>query len=114
MQRAGFLPDVISSDVHLFNRQGPAVDLLTTMNKAIALGVDLQSVVSMATTAAAKALRRPELGTLKVGAEGDASIFAVEETPRDLLDSLGALLVASKSLTPRGTAKAGKWREAVR
>lgn len=114
MQRAGFLPDVISSDVHLFNRQSPAVDLLTTMNKAIALGVDLPDVVTMATTAAATALRRPELGTLTVGAEGDASLFAVEDAPRNLFDSLGALLVAPKSLSPRGTVKAGLWREAVR
>ena len=113
MQRAGFLPDVISSDVHLFNRKTPAVDLLTTMNKAIALGVDLPDVVTMATTAAATALRRPELGTLKVGAAGDASLFTMEETPRDLFDSLGALLVAQKSLRPRGTVQAGIWREAV-
>lgn len=111
MQRAGFLPDVISSDVHLFNRQSPAVDLLTTMNKAIALGVNLPDVVSMVTTAAATALRRPDLGALKVGAEGDASLFAVEDDPRNLFDSLGALLVAPKTLNPRGTVKAGMWRQ---
>ncbi|MNT79253.1 dihydroorotase [compost metagenome] len=111
MQRAGFLPDVISSDVHLFNRQSPAVDLLTTMNKAIALGVDLPDVVTMATTAAAAALRRPDLGALKVGAEGDASLFAVEDAPRNLYDSLGALLTAPKSLRPHGTVKAGIWRQ---
>lgn len=111
MQRAGFLPDVISSDVHLFNRQSPAVDLLTTMNKAIALGVDLHDVVTMATTAAAAALRRSDLGALKVGAEGDASLFAVEDAPRNLFDSLGSLLVAPKSLNPRGTVKAGMWRQ---
>ncbi len=114
MKSAGFLPDVISSDVHLYNRQSPAVDLLTTMNKAIALGVELPDVVSMATTAAAKALRRPELGTLKVGTDGDASIFSMVDAPRDLVDSLGTVLQASKSLIPRGTAKAGIWREAIR
>ncbi len=114
MQQAGFLPDVISSDVHLYNRNGPAIDLLTTMNKALALGTVLADVVTMATTNAAAALRRPELGTLKVGAVGDASLFSIEDTPSDLFDSLGARLVAPRSLRPHGTINGGVWREALR
>jgi hypothetical protein len=37
----GFLPDVISSDVHILSIDGPAFDLLTTMSKFLVLGVDL-------------------------------------------------------------------------
>ena len=41
MLAAGFLPDVISSDVHVISIEGPAFDLLTTMSKFLCLGVDL-------------------------------------------------------------------------
>ena len=44
---AGFRPDVISSDVHVLNIDGPAFDLLTTMSKFLVLGVDVNALVAM-------------------------------------------------------------------
>ena len=41
MLKQGFLPDVISSDIHVVSIDGPAYDLLTTMSKFLALGVPL-------------------------------------------------------------------------
>ena len=41
MMKAGFLPDVISSDVHCLSIDGPAYDLLVTMSKFLCLGMDL-------------------------------------------------------------------------
>ena len=67
MLAAGFLPDVISSDVHVISIEGPAFDLLTTMSKFLCLGVDLPTVIKLATLNAAAAIKRPDLGTLKVG-----------------------------------------------
>ena len=64
---AGFRPDVISSDVHVLNVDGPAFDLLTTMSKFLVLGVDLNALVAAVTAAPARAIRRPSLGTLAVG-----------------------------------------------
>ena len=55
---AGFRPDVISSDVHVLNIDGPAFDLLTTLSKFLVLGVDLNALVSAVTTAPASAIRR--------------------------------------------------------
>ena len=46
---AGFRPDVISSDVHVLNIDGPAFDLLTTMSKFLVLGVDLNALVAAVT-----------------------------------------------------------------
>src|SRR5204863_8521338 len=45
MLAAGFLPDVISSDVHALSINGPAFDQLVTMAKFLALGVDLGAVI---------------------------------------------------------------------
>src|SRR5712664_3662981 len=58
MLEAGFLPDVISSDVHALSINGPAFDQLVTMSKFLALGMPLGAIVSAATTAPAAALGR--------------------------------------------------------
>ena len=67
MLAAGFLPDVISSDVHVISIEGPAFDLLTTMSKFLCLGVDLPTVIKLSTGNAAAAINRSDLGTLKPG-----------------------------------------------
>src|SRR5262249_33430299 len=41
MLTAGFLPDVISSDVHALSIRGPAFDQLVTMSKFLYLGMEL-------------------------------------------------------------------------
>src|SRR5271156_3028286 len=74
----GFLPDTISSDVHALCIDGPAFDLLTTLSKFLSLGLPLVDVVRAATINPAKALKRPELGTFREGAAGDASILSLE------------------------------------
>ena len=70
MLEAGFLPDVISSDVHILCEHGPAFDLLHTMSKLMALGMPLTDVIRAATARPAEALRRKDLGTLAPGACG--------------------------------------------
>ena len=49
---AGFRPDVISSDVHVLNVDGPAFDLLTTLSKFLVLGVDVNALVAAVTDCA--------------------------------------------------------------
>ena len=82
MLAAGFLPDVISSDVHVISIEGPAFDLLTTMSKFLCLGVDLPTVIKLSTGNAAAAINRPDLGTLKVGGVGEATV--IDEVERQL------------------------------
>jgi dihydroorotase len=80
MLEHGFEPDVISSDVHVLNiDDGPAYDLLHTMSKFLCLGMDLRTVVRASTTAPAKAMRRPDLGTLRPGSVGDAAVLELRE-----------------------------------
>jgi Predicted amidohydrolase len=79
MLAKGFVPDVISSDVHALNIDGPVFDLMATLSKFYCLGLDLATLVRTATSAPAAALRRTDLGSLKLGSTGDATIFAIEE-----------------------------------
>lgn len=105
----GFLPDVISSDVHVLSIDGPAFDLLTTMSKFLVLGVDLPTVIRLATVNAAKAIRRPELGTLQAGAPGDCSILELRDGTFEYLDVIGEKIEGRQRLLASGVVIAGKW-----
>src|SRR5262249_15401080 len=109
MLEAGFLPDVISSDVHAISIEGPAFDLLTTMSKFLCLGVDLSTVVKLATQSPAAAIKRSHLGTLKAGAAGDATVLELAMGRFDYTDSIGERLIGDKRLVAAGVVLAGSW-----
>ncbi|HTS90679.1 MAG TPA: amidohydrolase/deacetylase family metallohydrolase [Stellaceae bacterium] len=109
MLEAGFLPDVISSDVHILSIDGPAFDLLHTMSKFLVLGVTLPTVIRAATLAPAHAIGRSDLGTFKPGSVGDATLLAIEEGQFTYHDVLGEPLQGSKKLAAKGVVIGGKW-----
>jgi dihydroorotase len=109
MLAAGFLPDVISSDVHVISIEGPAFDLLTTMSKFLCLGIDLPTVIKLATSNAAAAIKRPDLGTLKVGSVGEATVIDLTSGRFDYADSIGERMMGDKRLLSAGVVLAGKW-----
>jgi dihydroorotase len=109
MLKAGFLPDVISSDVHVISIEGPAFDLLTTMSKFLCLGVDLPTVIKLATVNPAAAIKRPDLGTLKVGSIGEATVIDVATGKFDYADSIGERMIGEQRLLSAGVVLAGRW-----
>ncbi len=105
----GFRPDTISSDLHRFNIASPVRDLATTLSKFMLLGLSLDEVISMATTAPAAALARDaELGTLAVGAEADITVLRLEEGRFGLIDSAGTTREARQRLVPAVVIRAGR------
>ncbi len=74
----GIEPDVISSDIHQMAVQGPMFDLPTTLSKFLNLGMALPKVIECATTRPAAAMRKSDLGTLKVGSQADVAVFRLE------------------------------------
>lgn len=109
MLAAGFKPDVISSDVHILSIDGPVFDLLHTLAKFHVLGMSLPEVVACATVNAAQAIRRPDLGTLKPGAVGEASIFEVLDAPTQYRDVVGEVIESSIAFKARGLVLDGRW-----
>ncbi|MDB5522291.1 MAG: dihydroorotase [Rhizobium sp.] len=113
MLENGFLPDCISSDTHAMCIDGPAFDLLTTLSKFICLDMPLVQVIQSATENAAKALRRPDLGTFKPGSAGDASILELQDGTFDYVDSTGKCLAGKKRLAASGVVINGQlWHQA--
>ncbi len=108
MLEAGFLPDVISSDVHALSINGPAFDQLVTMSKFLMLGVELGAVIRASTAAPAAALGRGDLGHLAVGAVGDASILELVEGEFDFRDVLGESRRGKERLVVSGLVVAGR------
>jgi len=103
-----FPPDCISSDVHALCIEGPAFDLLTTMSKFLCLDMPLAEVVRAATVAPAAALNRPDLGTFRPGAAGDASILSLDSGAFEYVDSVGERLTGARRLSAAGVVLAGK------
>ena len=104
-----FLPDTISSDVHALCIDGPAYDQVTTLSKFLALGMPLADVIAASTVNAARALNRPELGTLKPGSVGDASVLSLEEGSFPLEDVRGEVVTAGQRLFAKGVVVGGRW-----
>jgi dihydroorotase len=109
MLAAGFLPDVISSDVHSMSIDGPAFDLLHTLSKFLVLGVPMPQVIKAATSAPAAAIHRPDLGSLKPGAIGDATLISIEEGEFTYHDVLAEPLKGNRKLAAKGVVLGGKW-----
>jgi dihydroorotase len=109
MLASGFLPDVISSDVHTLSINGPAFDQLVTMSKFLCLGMELVGVIRASTLAPAAALGRADLGRLEIGAVGDATLLELVEGEFDYRDVLGETRSGRWRLKAQGLVVAGRW-----
>ena len=105
----GFYPDTISSDVHTLCINGPAFDQVTTLSKFLCLGMPLPEVIAATTVNAAMALRRPELGSLKPGSVGDATVLTIREGRFDYVDVVGEHLEGDRKIDSVGVVVAGRW-----
>jgi dihydroorotase len=109
MLKEGLAPDVISSDVHLYSVDGPAFDMLVCMSKLMALGMSLTEVIRAATEAPARAVSRPDLGTLSVGGVADLAVLSERRRPVSFFDSRGIELAAQNRLVSHGIVAGGVW-----
>ena len=105
----GFYPDTISSDVHILCINGPAFDQVTTMSKFLCMGMPLSDVVAASTVNAAMALRRPELGSLKPGSVGDATLISIQDGKFDYVDVVGEPLIGDRKIVSEGVVIGGRW-----
>ena len=105
----GFMPDTISSDVHTLCINGPAFNQVTTLSKFLCLGMPLDEVIAASTVNAAMALKRPELGSLKPGSVGDATLLSIKEGQFDYVDVVGEHLIGDRKIASEGVVVAGRW-----
>jgi dihydroorotase len=105
----GFYPDTISSDIHALCIDGPAFDQVTTLSKFLCMGMPLSDVIAATTVNSAMALRRPELGSLKTGSVGDATLITIKEGQFDYVDVVGEHMTGNRKIVSEGVVIGGRW-----
>ena len=55
------------------------------------------------------ALKRPELGSLKPGSVGDATILSIDDGRFDYVDVVGERLTGERKIACQGVVIAGRW-----
>jgi dihydroorotase len=106
--KAGFLPDSISTDLHIGSMNAGMKDILNVMDKFLAMGLSLEDVVLRSTWNPAKQIRREELGHLSPGAPADISVFRLEKGRFGFVDMYGARLQGDRKLSTELTLREGK------
>lgn len=91
-------PDSISSDVHAFNVDGPARNVLHVASKLLSLGMPLSAVIERISAAPANCIGRVDLGRLVEGGRADVAVLSHVAAPCEFVDSHGEVLVGDQQL----------------
>jgi dihydroorotase len=106
--KGGFPPDSISTDLHMGSVNAAVLNTLHTASKCLAMGMPLQEVIYRTTVTPARAIRRPELGTLSEGAEADVAVLRLLPGPASYIDCGRARLDGEGRLECAMTLRAGR------
>jgi dihydroorotase len=106
--KEGFLPDSISTDLHIGSMNSGMKDMLNVMDKFLAMGMSLDDVVLRSTWNPAKEIGQADLGHLSVGAPADLAVLRVEKGNFGFVDMYGARLRGTQKLTCELTLRDGK------
>ena len=71
--------------------------------------VELPGVIRRAPVNRAMAVRRPELGSLKPGSVGDATVLSVNEGAFDYVDVVGETMRGDRKIVSEGVVIGGRW-----
>ena len=106
--KEGWLPDVISTDLHVASMSGGMKDMPNVMSKFLALGLPFDEIVRRTTWNAARAVRQDALGHLGIGANADVAVWRIEKGNIGLVDGPGTVLKGSQRVVAELTLRNGK------
>ena len=104
----GFLPDSISTDLHIGSMNTGMKDMLNLMSKFLALGLSVDDVIRRSTWSPAREIHHEELGNLSVGSPADVAVLRLETGHFGFTDMYGARLEGTRKLTCEMTVRDGK------
>jgi dihydroorotase len=105
--RQGFVPDSISSDLHIFSMNGGMKDMLNVMSKFLNMGMPLDDVIARSTWNPAREIKHEELGNLSVGAPADIAVLRLEKGDFGFVDTFGARMSGTQKLVCELTVRNG-------
>src|SRR5262245_3495174 len=106
--KQGFLPDSISTDLHIGSMNGAMTTMLVTLSKFINMGMTLDDVILRATWNPAHQIQRDELGHLSVGAPADVAVLRLTKGAYGFVDVNGARMQGTQKLEGELTIRDGK------
>ncbi|MEX2512990.1 MAG: amidohydrolase/deacetylase family metallohydrolase [Cyclobacteriaceae bacterium] len=104
----GFLPDVISSDLHKDSMNGGFKDMANLLSKFLNMGMSLQEVIHRSTWKPAQVINRPDLGNLDVGSEADIAVFNLRKGDFGFQDIRRTKIKGDQKLEAELTLRAGR------
>jgi dihydroorotase len=106
--RQGFIPDSISTDLHIGSMNAGMKDMLNVMSKFLNMGMSLDEVVLRSTWNPAREIKREELGNLSVGAPADVAVLRLENGAFGFVDTYGARMKGTQKLVCELTVRNGR------
>jgi dihydroorotase len=106
--RKGFLPDVVSTAMDKTSLLLPRADMMTTLSKFLNMGVPLEQLVERVTVRAARAIKRPELATLREGGLADIAVIEMQTGRFGFLDDGNSRLEGNRRLRAVLTIRDGR------
>lgn len=106
--KQGFLPDSISTDLHIGSMNGAMTTMLITMSKFLNMGMTLDDVILRSTWNPARQIKRLELGHLSVGAPADVAVLRLSKGDYGFVDVNGARMSGTQKLEGELTTRDGK------
>lgn len=97
-RQAGFGCDMIGTDLHVENYEGPVHSLASVLSKVIACGEPLEDAIAKCTSVPAKHFGLAGLGELREGAVADINIMAYVSCMEEAEDSIGDTVTLSRKL----------------
>lgn len=104
----GFLPDMISTDLHTGSMNAGMKDMLNVMSKFLNMGMPLQDVIARSSWMPAVFINREELGHLSVGAGADIAVLNLRKGDFGFTDVRGWKINGDKKLECELTLREGK------
>jgi dihydroorotase len=106
--KEGFLPDSISTDLHVDSMNAGMHDMLNVMDKFLALGLSVDQVIARSTWNPAREIHHEELGNLSVGAPADVAVLKMVNGDFGFVDMYGARMDGHRKLECEMTLRDGK------
>lgn len=108
LMKAGFVPDSISTDLHVSSMNAGMKDMLNVMDKFLAMGMPLNEVIIRSTWNPAREIKHEELGNLSVGAPADVAVLRLQKGKFGFVDMNGAKLDGTEKLICELTVRDGR------
>jgi dihydroorotase len=106
--KQGFIPDSISTDLHVSSMNAGMKDMTNVMSKFVNMGMGVEDVIVRSTWNPAREIHREEFGNLSVGSGADIAVLRLEKGNFGFVDTYGARLRGTQKLVCELTVRGGR------